>query len=106
MNVEQFKKIFGKNLKEIRRNHKLTQVKAAEAIGLEAHNWNRFENGKSFPKLQTLVNIINYFKVSPSEFFIQNKIDLKQEKNIVEILNKNPERVNEFFKILKAITEK
>ena len=54
MNEEEFKREFGKNLRALRLERKVTQSEVAEAIGLEPHNLNRIENGKSFPQIKTL----------------------------------------------------
>ena len=103
MDIEEFRKCFGENLKNIRKNKGLTQSELAESIGLETHNLNRIENGKSFPQVKTLINIINYFNILPYELFT-NKND--KITSIVGLLNKNPEKLDDFSKILNALTSK
>lgn len=103
MELEEFRMCLGANLKNLRKSQKLTQSELAELIGLETHNLNRIENGKSFPQAKTLVNIINYFKISPYELFVD-----KNDKicTIVELLQKNPERTDDIFNILSVLTVK
>ena len=103
MDMEEFRKCFGENLKNLRKNKGLTQSELAESIGLETHNLNRIENGKSFPQVKTLINIINYFNILPYELFT-NKND--KITSIVGLLNKNPEKLDDFSKILNALTSK
>ncbi len=103
MDIEEFRKCFGENLKNLRKNKGLTQSELAESIGLETHNLNRIENGKSFPQVKTLINIINYFNILPYELFT-NKND--KITSIVGLLNKNPEKLDDFSKILNALTSK
>ena len=103
MDIEEFRKCFGENLKNLRKNKGLTQSELAESIGLETHNLNRIENGKSFPQVKTLINIINYFNILPYEL-LTNKND--QITSIVGLLNKNPEKLDDFSKILNALTSK
>ena len=103
MDIEEFRKCFGENRKNLRKNKGLTQSELAESIGLETHNLNRIENGKSFPQVKTLINIINYFNILPYELFT-NKND--KITSIVGLLNKNPEKLDDFSKILNALTSK
>ena len=103
MDIEEFRKCFGENLKNLRKNKGLTQSELAESIGLETHNLNRIEKGKSFPQVKTLINIINYFNILPYELFT-NKND--KITSIVGLLNKNPEKLDDFSKILNALTSK
>ena len=103
MDIEEFRKCFGENLKNLRKNKGLTQSELAESIGLETHNLNRIENGKSFPQVKTLINLINYFNILPYELFT-NKND--KITSIVGLLNKNPEKLDDFSKILNALTSK
>ncbi len=103
MDIEEFRKCFGENLKNLRKNKGLTQSELAESIGLETHNLNRIENGKSFPQVKTLINIINYFNILPYGLFT-NKND--KIASIVGVLNKNPEKLDDFSKILNALTSK
>jgi len=100
MEVEDFRVLFGKNLKNFRKNKKLTQSELAEIIGIETHNLNRIENGKSFPQVKTLVNIFNYFNIEPYELFIDSneKISLIADK-----LKKHPSRTDDIFDIVTAI---
>ena len=55
MDVEEFRRCLGDNLKYLRKKRNLTQSALAEVIGLETHNLNRIENGKSFPQAKTIL---------------------------------------------------
>lgn len=103
MDVEEFRRCLGENLKDLRKKRNLTQSALAEVIGIETHNLNRIENGKSFPQAKTLVNLINYFEISPYELFVMSndKICL-----IVDMLQKHPTRIDDIFEILVALTKK
>lgn len=50
-----------------------------------------------------MINIINYFNILPYELFT-NKND--KIASIVGVLNKNPEKLDDFSKILNALTSK
>ncbi len=104
MDVQEIKECFAENFKRLRKQKNLTQATAAECVGIEPHNWNRLENAKSFPKVETLANIANYFEVSPSELFRNFETRAQLRDSIDEILNKHPDKTKEFYNILLAIT--
>ena len=103
MQEEDFKTEFGKSIKNLRKMRKLTQSELAEAIDLEPHNLNRIENGKSFTQLKTVIKIINYFDISPTELFLF-PADENLNK-IITMLTQNPKHIGTFCKILSAIIE-
>ena len=102
MDTTDFKICLGNNLKRLRKQSGFTQSLLAEVLGMETHNLNRIENGKSFPKPETLAKIANHFKISPYELFLDknDKISL-----IMHTLQKHPERIDDIFNILQALTE-
>ena len=101
MDIEEFRKCFGENLKNFRKSRGLTQSELAETIGLETHNLNRIENGKSFPQVKTLIHIINYFEIFPYELFIDKNDKIAY---VIDKLNKNPDKLDDFSRILNALT--
>lgn len=54
-------------LKQFRQSRKLTQVAAAEAIGIDQRQWNRYENGKNEIPVRYLKAICQKFNVSADE---------------------------------------
>ena len=63
------KKMFGKRLRELRRQRNFTQEYVAEMIGIKPENYSRIESGLSFPKPENIVKISNVLKVDISELF-------------------------------------
>lgn len=55
------------NLKGFRKKYKLTQAMAAEAIGIDQRQWNRYENGKNEMPIRYLKAICIAFDVSADE---------------------------------------
>lgn len=104
MDEEQFKELLGQNVKRLRKQKNMTQLQIADIIGIEPHNFNRIENGKSFPQIKTLISLINYFNISVSELFINQNDNSRIKHAINEILDKNPQKLKEFYNILLAIT--
>lgn len=54
-------------LKQFRQKRKLTQAAAAEAIGIDQRQWNRYENGKNEMSIKYLREICIKFNVSADE---------------------------------------
>lgn len=52
------------NLKQFRQTLKLTQAAAAEGIGIDQRQWNRYENGKNELPLRYFKAICQTYKVS------------------------------------------
>ena len=63
------KPLIGKKIKEIRKKNNLTQEGFCEMIGIEPSSLSNVENGKSFPSMQTVLKIMEKFKVSAQDFF-------------------------------------
>jgi len=103
MNEEEFKREFGKNLRALRLERKVTQSEVAEAIGLEPHNLNRIENGKSFPQIKTILKLINYFDILPIELFSFNSS--RNFLSLIKIISTNSDKLDKFQKILSAVIE-
>lgn len=52
------------DLKRFRKQYKLTQSKAAEGIGIDQRQWNRYENGKNDIPVRYVKAICTKYKVS------------------------------------------
>lgn len=99
------KKLLGKRIQEIRKAKKLTQEKVAEYIGIETNSLSNIETGRFYPTSENLEKIIKILEISPRELFecehLQSDTDLLKEIN--DILTTHPEKIKEFYKILKSI---
>lgn len=56
--------LFGKKLKELRKESHLTQAELAEKLGLESLQVSRYENGKVTPSVEAVAAIATVFNVS------------------------------------------
>ena len=74
-------KIFGKNLKILRKNKGYTQQVLAELVGIDEKHLSRLENGKYFPTYTTLNKLLNALDISIEEL----GIDIEKMK-----VNNNP----------------
>jgi len=101
------KKALGQRIKELRKNKKISQESLAELVGLEPPSVCNIENGKNYPTIQNLEKITNILNVSLKsafdfEHFQDNKILIKEINNL---LNDNPDKIKEIYKIIKAVVE-
>lgn len=57
-------KIFGKRLREVRKNKGLKQQEIAELLGVKRNTYSDWENGKTEPSFESLVKLVDLFEVS------------------------------------------
>jgi transcriptional regulator with XRE-family HTH domain len=58
---------FAERLKTLREMRKLTQVRLAEMVGVNARGYNRWERGNALPQLDTLIRLADVLNVSLDE---------------------------------------
>lgn len=66
------------NLKQFRQKLKLTQTAAAEGIGIDQRQWNRYENGKNDIPVRYVKEICIKFNVS-ADWLLGLKEEYKRE---------------------------
>lgn len=102
MNIKQK---LGLKIKEIRKSKKYTQEYVAEKIGIETKSLSNIERGIFYPTAENLEKILNILEVLPKDLFdfeyFRSDDDLKQE--LFEIINANPDKIQEIYKIVKVI---
>jgi len=59
----------GQRIRELRRRHGRTQEALAEALGVTSQAVSRWESGGSYPDIETVPSIANYFGISIDELF-------------------------------------
>ena len=77
----------GKNIAEIRKNNNLTQDDLANKYFITRQTISNWENGKSYPDLETLAKISNDFNISLDEL-------LKGDKNMIKDITKKQKNYN------------
>lgn len=99
--------LLGKRLRELRKRKGIKQEKLAELICVEPATISNIENGKNYPSMINLESILRVLDSSFLEVFDfehkQNTDDLIEEIN--DLMRRNPEKVEDFYKILKALTK-
>jgi transcriptional regulator with XRE-family HTH domain len=61
--------LVGRKIRELRKEHKLTQVELSSRLGIQQSDLSRMEQGEYRVSLDTLFRILAEFKMSIGEFF-------------------------------------
>lgn len=67
--MKEFREAFGKRIKVLRKNRRLTQEKLADMIGLNQRQLTRIETGENFPSSETLVKLSIAFELDLKYLF-------------------------------------
>ena len=59
----------GNNIRQLRRRDKRTQEQLAEALGVTSQAVSRWESGGSYPDMNLIPSLANFFGVSIDELF-------------------------------------
>lgn len=101
------KELLGKRLRELRKRKGINQEKLAELINVDPTTISNMENGKNYPSLVNLENLLDVLNSSFMEVFdFEHK---NTNENLITQINKrlkdNPEKVEDFYKIVMALTK-
>ncbi len=82
----------GQKIKEIRKKARVTQEIFSEKINIEPSSLSNIENGKSYPSMQTVLKIMDEFRVPPEQFFDYDYLVSGEEleRQIVDIIKSQP----------------
>ena len=101
------KKLLGARLRELRKRKGINQERLAELISVEPATISNIENVKNYP---SMVNLENILKVLESSFLDVFDYEHKNSntnliKQINTILENNPDKIEDFYKIVVALTK-
>jgi len=101
------RKLLGSRIRELRIRKGLRQEQLAELVEMEPASVCNIENGRNYPSFLNLEKIINILGVTFTDVFQfeqhQNTNDLMSEIN--KMLNSYPDKVQDTYKIVKALIE-
>jgi transcriptional regulator with XRE-family HTH domain len=86
---------FGKNIKKIRAIKELSQQSFAELFSLKRATLGAYEEGRSEPKIDTIIRVANYFSISIDDF-------LTKEITVNQLLRFNGGITTDINQIVKA----
>ena len=101
------KQLLGKRLRERRKRKGINQEQLAELINVDPTTISNIENGKNQPSMMNLENIIDVLDTTFTEVFdFEHK---NSNENLIQqihyIMQKNPDKVEDFYKIVIALTK-
>ena len=101
------KQLLGRRLKELIKRKGISQEKLAELIGIEPTAVSNIVTGRNYPLFSTLEKITEVLNVSFEDVFKFSSCDSNEnlKLRIIEILDKNPERIRDFYLIAAALTD-
>ena len=101
------KQLLGKRIKELRIRKGMKQEHLAEMINVDHTTISNIENGKNYPTLSNLENLLDALDSSFLEVFDFNHKQLHEDliNEINEKLKNNPEKIEDFYKIVIALTK-
>ncbi len=100
--MQSVKELFGKRIKELRKEKNLTQEQLAELVDIDTRNIIKIENSQTFPRLKTIEKFMEIFEISASDLFrtehLQDTAFLKEK--ILQKLDKDDDLVRLVYKML------
>ena len=99
--------LLGKRLRELRKRKGINQEKLAELVNVDPATISNIENGKNYPSMINLENILTVLEISFAEAFdFEHK---NTSKNLIKQFNQlmeaNPDKLEDFYKIIVALTK-
>ena len=101
------KELLGRRLRELRKRKGINQEKLAELINVDPTTISNIENGKNYP---SMINLENLLVVLDSSFldafdFEHKNTDVDLLTQINQKLKDNPDKIEDFYKIVVALTK-
>lgn len=101
------KELLGKRLRELRKRKGINQEKLAELINVDPTTISNIENGKNYP---SMINLENLLAVLDSSFL--DAFDFEHKNTNTDLLTQinqklkdNPNKIEDFYKIVVALTK-
>lgn len=101
------KELLGKRLRELRKRKGINQEKLAELINVDPTTISNIENGKNYP---SMINLENLLAVLDSSFL--DAFDFEHKNTNTDLLTQinqklkdNPNKIEDFYKIVIALTK-
>lgn len=101
------KELLGKRLRELRKRKGINQEKLAELIDVDPTTISNIENGKNYPSMINLENLLNVLDCSFIEAFDFEHKNTDEDliSQIINKLKSNPDKLEDFYKIVMALTK-
>lgn len=74
-----------KKMRELRKDHKLTQLDVANKLGVTVQHYQQIESGNTPPNLRIIIKMCEVFDVHPSYFFNDDNVTVVDKDGQVVI---------------------
>ncbi len=106
MTEQNLKEIYGKNIKRLREQHKLTQSQLAEKIGLAEKYLSTLETCDKWGSFDTLLSLANALDVEPYELLLpQNQAVNYDSRRTKQLMTRFRTNLNELVDTVEAFLE-
>lgn len=92
MDVQELKNIYTTNLKNFRKQQKMSQAEISEKVEITEKFYNDLETGRKWGSFETIVDLANAFGVEPYELFLPQG----------SVISHNERRTQDLMKRLRA----
>lgn len=73
---QQFMLIIGLKLQELRKNNNISISLLSKELGISRNAYSQMESGKVYFNFLSVLQVLDYFQISPSDFFSELKKDM------------------------------
>ncbi|MEA4988112.1 MAG: RstR family transcriptional repressor [Anaerovorax sp.] len=87
---------FGKGLKELRKEKKLTQAQVAEHLDVSVSTYTKYETGVNEPDITMIKKIAKFFNVS-IDYLLGESTYLDTTENLATVLSKDQQELHEIY---------
>ncbi len=103
--VMKYQELINNGIKNLRKNHGLTQEEFAEKIDISIQGLSNIERNRYQPTAETIDKICNVFKITPYELILPKAEDSEDIiKNITLMLNRCTKRqLKKIYKIIDIL---
>lgn len=88
-------------IRSLREDMDLRQIDVAEATGIDQKTLSNYETGKTNPDSYSIIKLAEFFHVTTDYLLGYADLNIKTNKDIVDILNKIEKDINEIRRILR-----
>ena len=106
MTEEILKQVYGRNIKSLREQAKLTQSQLAEKIGLAEKYLSALERGANWGSFATLISLANAFGVEPYELLLPpNQVVNYDSRRTKQLMSRFRTNLNELVDTVEDFLE-
>jgi transcriptional regulator with XRE-family HTH domain len=98
----------GKQIRLLRKARGISIQEAAESLGLSTNHYADLERGKYFPRVETLVEIVDFYNCTMDDLFknvIRNGYEKDASEFMTMIRRMPPEKRKRIVEIIKLLIE-